>query len=379
MTAVHVASGSSATSTVTLPSGVSEGDLIVVDVFLEDSQASAGTTDITPPAADDWNLVGNTDGANATSDLASFWRFVKAGDTPGTTTFTFTPAGNYAAVISVYTDTDGTTPIGDVQATSGASGTSITLAGITTTQANQLVRTTVATRGGATGFTATSPGGQNERGDDGSGRRIASYDFTVASAGASGSAQYSMSDATNTIQGIMYAIVGAGGAATQDLTGTLHDVAPTFFSGTVAAGSVNLAGALLDVAPTFFTGTVAVGAVDLAGTLHDVAPTFFSGAISTGALDLTGTLFQAAPTFNAGAVTVGAVDLAGTLHDVAPTFFTGAVTQGAANLSGSLFQLAPSFFLGAIGGGDKPRRRNAVITASQRTPAVTVTRRSASL
>lgn len=135
-------------------------------------------------------------------------------------------------------------------------------------------------------------------------------------------------------------------AASTDLTGTLFQAAPTFFSGSTTAGSVDLGGALFQVAPAFNTGSIAA-TYDLGGTLFQAAPTFFTGS-TTGSQELTGTLFQAAPTFNAGAVTPGAVDLVGTLLQVGPTFPQGAVAVGAVDLAGNLFALSPTFFAGDL-------------------------------
>jgi hypothetical protein len=153
--------------------------------------------------------------------------------------------------------------------------------------------------------------------------------------------------------------------ATQDLTGTLHDVAPTFFSGTIAPGAVNLSGALLAVAPTFNTGAVAAGAVALVGTLFQAGPAFPQGVVSAGELALVGSLFQAPPTFGVGAITAN-YQLAGQLFQAGPTFPQGAVASLDQFLVGESFLVAPSFFAGALGGGDRPRRRNAVVTASRR-------------
>lgn len=129
-----------------------------------------------------------------------------------------------------------------------------------------------------------------------------------------------------------------------ELTGTLFQKAPTFFTGTVAAGAVDLSGSLFQVAPTFGTGTVS-SSYGLTGAEFTVAPTFFAGS-TTGSQELTGALFQAAPTFPQGTVAPGAVGLSGSLFQVGPTFPQGAVTVGAVDLAGNLFVLSPTFFAG---------------------------------
>lgn len=136
----------------------------------------------------------------------------------------------------------------------------------------------------------------------------------------------------------------------QDLTGTLFQSAPTFFTGAITTGAVDLAGTLFQKAPTFFTGEVEGLdlAQDLGGTLFQSAPAFFQGVVVRLLQDLTGTLFQKAPTFSTGAVTPGAVDLAGVLYQNAPSFPTGTVTPGAVAVAGTIFQLAPTFFIGGV-------------------------------
>lgn len=209
MTATHVASGTSGSGTVTLPSGGSTGDLIVVDIFAEDSQAVAGTTDITPPAGDDWNKGEESDGTNGASDQAMFWRYQKAGDTPGATTFVFDGGPTlFAAVITVYTDVHATTPIAasGTNSESSEGTTEFGLTGISTTEANQLVRCAVSTRAGSAGWSAVTAG-LTERGDIGSDRRIAAYDFTQVTQGATGTITFDSGETVDA-QGIIYAIAG---------------------------------------------------------------------------------------------------------------------------------------------------------------------------
>ena len=177
----------------TLPAEATVGDLIVVDVFAEDSQASAGTTDWTPPAADDWTLIGQSGGSLSAHDFASFWRPVKVGDTPGSTSFTFTGTTSAPVVggIDLIRDADPTAPFGGfAQVEQGTQENPGTHPGITTVSADQLVRVIVSSREGVTSVAATTPATQDERYDAGSGRRIAAYTFRQSAAGATGTLEY---------------------------------------------------------------------------------------------------------------------------------------------------------------------------------------------
>lgn len=209
----HVATGTNTgteTVVMTLPSGGSTGDLIVVDVFQEDDQAVAGTTDWSAPAGDDWNQIEESDGTHSSSDAASFWRYQKAGDTPGSTTFTFTadPAKSNLGCITVYSDVAASSPIVDFGTASDAFGTTVTPATVTTTADDQLIRVAISTRGGsATDYSAVAPASQNERADFGSGRHLAVFDFVQATTGTP-TLTYS-SNVADIHQSISYAIAGA--------------------------------------------------------------------------------------------------------------------------------------------------------------------------
>lgn len=147
-------SGSGTSTSTNAPSGVTSGDLLILDVSIE---AASGT--ITTPSG--WNLIGTAvETGVADSRVSSFWRIATGGgdDTP-TVSHTSVAAGGSKTYIRRYTGHDPTTPI---QTSSGANTTGTTLAiPVISVSRNGSMSSVAATNWGGAGndLDVTYPGG----------------------------------------------------------------------------------------------------------------------------------------------------------------------------------------------------------------------------
>lgn len=149
-----------------------------------------------------------------------------------------------------------------------------------------------------------------------------------------------------------------GGGSPQDLTPSLFTNTQTFYAPTVTA-TYSLLPGLLDSQPSFFAPAVTVGAVDLAPSLLTNSQTFYAPTVSLdgAAQNLDPPLLDASASIFAPVVS-SSYGLSPWLLTNGQTFYAPAVSVGAVTLSPPLLTNSQTFYAATITGG-------AVITRAQ--------------
>jgi hypothetical protein len=211
----------SASISMTVPSGVVAGDLLIADVD------AAGTTAITPPSG--WTSIFT--GAGFATYSTVIYRVATAADAAGASyTWTLGSTRKAVARMSSYVGVD-TTTIGTPATTGASTGTTITFNTVTTPAANSLVVLGGVTFNGSGAESLTPPAGTTTRANlasSGTGSQVRGYngDFVQASAGATGSKTGSISP-SNAWGTAMFALKPATGTLAFDVapdTGTMPSV-----------------------------------------------------------------------------------------------------------------------------------------------------------
>jgi hypothetical protein len=205
----------------TVPSGVAVGDLLVADVD------AAGTGAITPPGG--WTQLINAAGFTTYSNV--HYRVATAADVAGAS-YTWNlgstrkAAGRMTSYVGVNTST-----IGTPATTGNSTGTSITFNSVTTPAANSMVLLGAVALNGSGTETLTPPAGTTTRfnlATSGTGSQLRAYtgEFVQASAGATGNKTASISP-SNAWATAMFWLRPATGALAFDVapdTGTMPSV-----------------------------------------------------------------------------------------------------------------------------------------------------------
>jgi hypothetical protein len=209
----------------TVPSGVAVGDLLVADVD------AAGTSAITPPAG--WTQLINAAAFTTYSNL--HYRVATAADVAGAS-YTWNLGSTRKAVgrMTAYVGVD-TSTIGTPATTGNSSGTTITFNSVTTPAANSMVLLGAVTLNGAGTESLTPPGATTTRvnlATSGTGSQLRGYtgEFVQAAAGATGNKTGTISPSNAWATAMFWLKPAAGSLA--------FDVAPD----TAALPSVSLNG-----------------------------------------------------------------------------------------------------------------------------------------
>lgn len=241
---------------------------------------------------------------------------------------TNTTAGATSLGVS-YTSTNGGVTIGTTDWNNGTGKTPVTVTGYTTDMADSswvAFRKTESASGSQTATTAWS-------GSFGAASAVVSY------------APVSTTTYGNSYLNV-YPLVTfkAEGGGAQTLLPSLITDTDSFFSHTVAAGSVNLSPALFTDTDTFFTHSLASN-INLSAGLFADSDTFFTHSAST-TINLTASLFADSDAFYSAMVAAGAVNLQPGLFTDADTFYAATISQGGAtqNLTASLFTSSNTFY-----------------------------------
>jgi hypothetical protein len=181
-----LAQAAATTVTLTVPTGVVAGDLLLAVLHVG---GGTGTT-ITPPTG--WELVLRTN--DGTSEATAVYRRRYLADTPASHSWTITAAACVAALLA-YGGADQVTPIDAAAGQANASSTSATAPSVTTTKSSALL---VGIWGAATGApTATLPAGFTERFDlAGAALALSGADQVQGTLGASGTKVATLSGAS---------------------------------------------------------------------------------------------------------------------------------------------------------------------------------------
>jgi WxL domain surface cell wall-binding len=211
----------SASLSLTVPSGVSVGDLLVADVD------AAGTGAITPPAG--WTQLINAGGFTTFSDVR--YRVATAADVAGAS-YSWTLGSTRKAIgrMSAYVGVD-TTTIGTPATTGNSTGPAITFNSVTTPAANSMVLLGGVALNGSGTETLTPPPATTTRfnvATSGTVSQLRSYtgEFVQAAAGATGNKTGSISP-SNAWATAMFWLRPATGALAFDVapdTGTMPSV-----------------------------------------------------------------------------------------------------------------------------------------------------------
>lgn len=155
-TEAHAGNKAVASLTISKPSGVVDGDLMVAFIGCTGSAVT-----ITPPAG--WTAIRN-DTDTSTINERSFWKI--ASSEGASYDFTFSASTNCLGSIHRITGHDATTPIDASGGQTNASSLSVTAPTITTATANTLLLfASVITSNGGGSATSTAPGGMTEVAD----------------------------------------------------------------------------------------------------------------------------------------------------------------------------------------------------------------------
>jgi WxL domain surface cell wall-binding len=221
-TGTSTENGNGSTSiTMTVPSGVAVGDLLIADVD------AAGTGAITPPA--NWTQLINAAGFTTYSNV--HYRVATAADVAGAS-YTWNLGSTRKAVgrMAAYVGVDAST-IGTPATTGNSSGTTITFNSVTTPAANSLVVLGGVALNGSGTESLTPPGTATTRfnvATSGTGSQLRSYtgDFVKATAAATGNLTGTISP-SNAWATAMFWLKPASGALAFDVapdTGALPSI-----------------------------------------------------------------------------------------------------------------------------------------------------------
>ena len=184
--------GTTSAVTLTLPTGTTVNDQVVLSVVVPQPQTVATPTGYT--------LVSNTASGTATTSarLLLFRRTVVAGDTKATVTFA--SAFPKTATLAVYRGVNPTSPV-DTRSQAVLAGTSVTAPAVTTTAANDKLLILDAEYNSASVPTWTVPAGTTNRVSQTGGTIVSGLiaDTTQAAAGSSGTKTSSVSVTANLI------------------------------------------------------------------------------------------------------------------------------------------------------------------------------------
>jgi hypothetical protein len=257
--------GSTATLTMTKPSGVAAGDLLLVICGSE-----AGGTDGYDTAPSGWNLV-NYASVGSSASVAAFWRIADGGE-PSTTDFVQSLTRDSWGFYLRITGADETTPIHVVGSDYSGTGELHSITGVTTSTADCLaVVVGCAPNVGAYSFSISGWSGASTTSiNSGGGTPCAGFRATKtqASAGATGTAFVDVSPDSFSLTGFQFAI--APGLETLEGTadivgGEAPDVAGVGSPVITGSGAI-----IAGEAPDVSAGMLSEGAIDV-GEAPDVA------------------------------------------------------------------------------------------------------------
>jgi hypothetical protein len=289
--------GSTATLTMTKPSGVAAGDLLLVICGSE-----AGGTDGYDTAPSGWNLV-NYASVGSSASVAAFWRIADGGE-PSTTDFVQSLTRDSWGFYLRITGADETTPIHVVGSDYSGTGELHSITGVTTSTADCLaVVVGCAPNVGAYSFSISGWSGASTTSiNSGGGTPCAGFRATKtqASAGATGTAFVDVSPDSFSLTGFQFAI--APGLETLEGTadivgGEAPDVAGVGSPVITGSGAI-IAGEAPDVSAGNAIAAIIGGeAPDVAGVGSPVVrgagaivagecPDVFGGLLSEGAIDV---------------------------------------------------------------------------------------------
>lgn len=177
-------SGSATTATVTRPSGVASGDVLIAVVSINGNK--------TPTAGDFTQLLSSGD-ANHTSWIG--YRVAGGSEPASYNICSWTGADAYGAAVATYVGVDNTTPA-DAATPAYTTGSSTTITCSSITTATDLAwALACATDDSATATFTATPGGYTDRVQKtgGSGRAAAIADKEITPAGATGTVTYTIS------------------------------------------------------------------------------------------------------------------------------------------------------------------------------------------
>lgn len=190
--AQRAAGGTAANVTITVPAGTATGDLLVAAIAKAD-----GSTAITPPNTAVWTTVSegacdNTQTA-ATCRLGVFYHVVQAGD-PGTYTFTWPASVRFYYDMLRYSGADAAAPFDASAVQVGPPDTSPATAPTVTTSVSNALVMRIALADTAANFTGTPASNRTNQNSGGAanGVTLAVSDAIQATAGATGTANFTM-------------------------------------------------------------------------------------------------------------------------------------------------------------------------------------------
>ena len=346
--------GTRTNSTITAPSGIVNGNVLVAILHVGDGTALPALA-VTPPAG--WTEVPNSPTAQAKADPYTIAThvFVKvASGESGNYTFNHTSADTEGYMYRL-TGADTTTPI-DVTPVVNASN------GITNGGTTNYPTITTVTNGafmiyaesdwdavGANSVTGTAVTITRRR----AGTISLISDGTMTTAGALGAGSrtgVNGGDNASAWASIVVAIRPDTGGGTQTLTPSLFTDSDTFFAPTVAPGAVTLTPSLFTDADTFFAPTV-LATYSLTSALFTDGDSFYAATVSPGVVTLTPGLYTDLDTFYAPTVTRGTITLTPGLYTDADTFYSATVAAGAITLTPSLFTDTDAFYAATVTAG----------------------------
>lgn len=337
------------THAITLPTGISAGDLLVV-VFAVD-QVPTITVD-TGVSGSNWNEL--TAGSNGTIVRSNvFWKIAEGSDALTLTTSTTEQSSHACLRITGGYGVTGTSANG-----SSTNSNPPNHAGPDGTQDYLWI----ATRAGDSTVVAT----------------VAPASFTdLQTQAAAGTAGASVNTAERSLnaasldpgtftsaseQWVSFTLAVTPVIPAQSITGTLYSLVNAFGAGVVTAGAVTIAGALFAGTPAFGAGAVTQGGggQSITGAIYSDGDTFGAGSVAAGPATLTGTSYTDPDTFGAGSVARGPVTITGAAYTDPDAFGAGVVSieGGPQSITGAAYTDADAFGAGAVTqSGDEPEVR----------------------
>jgi hypothetical protein len=347
---------------ITLPAGITTGELLCIDVAFEN--------DATASTISGWTRVVNTNTANYTN-VAMYRR--TADETEGSTVNISFGDNNRVAIAHAYRlDGVDTAQAGVYETANGsndpANPPSVAWGWAGDTQTFALTAVDDATVSGLpSGYT------QLFKANNGKARVGAWFKTTAPTSSPENPGTVSIGS-NRRWWGVTWAVKGTGGAAAQTITGASYTNTSTFGTGAIVAGAIAITGAAFtntstfgagtvsQTAPaqtitgaqytnpnSFGTGSIAVGAVSIAGASFTHANSFGTGTISQsgGTQTITGAPYTNVSTFGAGTITAGAVTITGASYANGNTFGTGSVS-GSYTVTGASFTNTSTFGTGSF-------------------------------
>lgn len=341
-------------TTATAPAGISDGDLLLAQVFLLNS-TDPGTS--TPPAG--WTQVGSTQTVADAFNTANIAIFRKvASSESGDYTWTHGFAASQV-MIARYTGVDTNSPVNVSSSNTGSPANSTrTATGVTTTADNCLLAY-VGWDWADNVNNETAPTNHTERLDN---VLMFLSDEVQASQGASGNKTNTCNSNSGNPRGAWLVALAPSGSGVHNIAGSLFSDTDTFFAATRTSANTITAslfaetdqffeasllaghiaqGVVFIEGDTYHSSTVSLGN-DIAGALFTDTDTFHSAVVQSGELFVVAELFVESDTFGQSLIG-GLYGVDPTLFADADTFYDSVVLNGN-EVAGGLFSEADAFF-----------------------------------